>query len=67
MRKKEDFFLKRWKRKGRERRERGQSEEKVTCGKRKERKQPSFYPIRVGSMLHKDFFVVVLLDKGLLP
>lgn len=65
MRKKRGFFFwKRWKRKGRER---GQSEEKVTCGNRKERKQPSFYPMRVGSMLHKDFFVVVLLDKGLLP
>lgn len=24
-------------------------------------------PQYVGSMLHKDFFVVVLLDKGLLP
>lgn len=24
-------------------------------------------PIHAGSMLHKDFFVVVLLHKGLLP
>lgn len=48
-------------------RERGKSEEKVTCGNRKERKQPSFSPVCVGSVLHKDFFVVVLLDKGLLP
>lgn len=50
-----------------ERGERGKSAEKVTCWNRKERKQPSFSPIHVGSMLHKDFFVVVLLDKGLLP
>lgn len=45
----------------------GRTEEKVTCRNRKERKQPSFSPIRVGPMWHKDFFVVVLLDKGLLP
>lgn len=43
------------------------SGEKVTCRNRKERKQPPFSPMHVGSMLHKDFFVVVLLDKGLLP
>ena len=53
--------------KARERGERGESAEKVTCWNRKERKQPPFSPIHVGSMLHKDFFVVVLLDKGLLP
>lgn len=53
--------------KARERGERGESAEKVTCWNRKERKQPPFSPIHLGSMLHKDFFVVVLLDKGLLP
>lgn len=51
----------------RERGEGGKTEKKVTCCNRKERKKPSFSRMHVGSMLHKDFFVVVLLDKGLLP
>lgn len=56
-------------RRGKEReRERGRkSEGKVTCWNRKERKRSSFSAVHVGSVLHKDFFVVVLLDKGLLP
>lgn len=45
----------------------GKSEGKVTCWNRKERKRPSFSAVHVGSVLHKDFFVVVLLDKSLLP
>lgn len=53
----------------REKKRRGgrKSEGKVTCWNRKERKRSSFSAVHVGPVLHKDFFVVVLLDKGLLP
>lgn len=64
MRKKKQWGLKDGEKKGRGRRE---SERKVTCWNRKERKRSSFSAVHVGSVLHKDFFVVVLLDKGLLP
>lgn len=62
--KKTQWGLKEGEQKGRGARK---SEEKVTCWKRKERKRSSFSAVDVGSVLHKDFFVVVLLDKGLLP
>lgn len=56
------------KEKKREREREGQSQgRKSHVETEKSGSSPSFSPIHVGSMLHKDFFVVVLLDKGLLP